>query len=65
MATHSSILTWRKFHGQRSLQGYSPWGHKVWDTTEREPLSSTENEMTTLQWSLVKRKGLHALPSAG
>ena len=26
MAT-SSILAW-KFHGQRSLAGYSPWGHK-------------------------------------
>ena len=21
-------------HGQRSLVGYSPWGHKEWDTTE-------------------------------
>ena len=28
MATHSSILAWRKSHGQRSLAGYSPWGHK-------------------------------------
>ena len=27
MATHSSILAW-KSHGQRSLAGYSPWGHK-------------------------------------
>ena len=27
MATHSSILAW-KSHGQRSLEGYSPWGHK-------------------------------------
>ena len=28
MATHSlSILAWR-FQGQRSLAGYSPWGHK-------------------------------------
>ena len=24
-----------KFHGQRSLVGYSPWGHKELDTTER------------------------------
>ena len=24
-----------KFHGQRSLAGYSPWGHKESDTTER------------------------------
>ena len=29
MATHSSILAWRI--GQRSLAGYSPWGHKEWD----------------------------------
>ena len=31
MATHSSILLWKEFshgksHGQRSLEGYSPWG---------------------------------------
>ena len=24
-----------EFHGQRSLAGYSPWGHKELDTTER------------------------------
>ena len=23
-----------KFHGQKSLVGYSPWGHKETDTTE-------------------------------
>ena len=23
-----------EFYGQRSLVGYSPWGHKEWDTTE-------------------------------
>ena len=34
MATHSSILVWRS-HRQRSLVGYSPWGRKEWDTTER------------------------------
>ena len=33
MATHSSILAWR-IHRQRSLVGYSPWGHKESDTTE-------------------------------
>ena len=27
MATHSSILV-QRFHGQRSLAGYSPWHHK-------------------------------------
>ena len=34
MATHFSILAWR-IHGQRSLVGYSPWGRKELDTTER------------------------------
>ena len=34
MATHSSILAWRNPHGQRSLKGYSSWGHKESDTTE-------------------------------
>ena len=34
MATHSSILA-GEFHRQRSLVGYSPWGHKQLDTTER------------------------------
>ena len=33
MATHSNILD-GKFHGQRSLVGYRPWGHKELDTTE-------------------------------
>ena len=33
MTTRSSILV-RKSHGQRSLVGYSPWGHKELDTTE-------------------------------
>ena len=34
MATHSSILS-GEFHGQRSLVGYSRWGRKESDTTER------------------------------
>ena len=33
MATHSSTLAWR-IHGQRSLVGYSPQGHKESDMTE-------------------------------
>ena len=34
MATHSSILPGES-HGQKSLAGYSPWGHKESDMTER------------------------------
>ena len=33
MATYSSLPG--KSHGQRSLVGYSPWGHKELDMTER------------------------------
>ena len=51
MATHSNILSWRmewqpipvflpgKSHGQRNLAGYSPWGRKGLDTTERLSLA--------------------------
>ena len=34
IATHSGILAW-KIPGQRSLAGYSPWGHKELDKTEQ------------------------------
>ena len=34
MAAHSSTLAW-KIPEQRSLVGYSPWGHKESDTTEQ------------------------------
>ena len=34
MATHCSVLA-GKSHGQKSLAGYSPWGRKELDTTER------------------------------
>jgi len=31
---HIPVLLPGKFHEQRSLKGYSPWGHKESDTTE-------------------------------
>ena len=34
MATHPSILTWESY-GQRSMVGYSPWGHKESDMSEQ------------------------------
>ena len=34
MATHLVFLP-GKFHGQRSLAGYSPWSHKELDVTEQ------------------------------
>ena len=41
MATHSVFLP-GKSHGQRSLTGYSPWGHRELDMTE-----ATEHAPTT------------------
>ena len=38
MATHYSVLAW-KIPWTEDLAGYSPWGHKAWDTTERVALS--------------------------
>ena len=41
MATHSLP---GKFHGQRNLVGYSPWGCKESDTTERLSTHSNVRE---------------------
>ena len=30
----TTVFLPKEFHGQRSLAGYSPWGHKELDTTE-------------------------------
>ena len=37
----TSVLLPRKFHGPRSLVGYSPWGRKESDTTERLHFTKT------------------------
>ena len=43
VATHSNIFAWRilwtEVHEQRNLAGYSPWGRKESDKTERLSLS--------------------------
>ena len=55
MATHSSTLP-GKSHRQRSLVGYSPWGHKMLDTTERLNNNNIkyQNEINYLACSYVK-----------
>ena len=40
-ATHSIILA-RESHGQRSLAGYSQWGHRESDMTEQLSLSPSK-----------------------
>ena len=45
MATRSTILA-GKSDGQRSLAGYSPWGHEDLNTTEQLVLLSTIGRAT-------------------
>ena len=48
MATHFSILAWKKeSHEQRSLAGYSPWGCKEFDTSE---WLSTHTQVALQSW---------------
>ena len=51
-ATHSSMLPW-KIHGQRSLAGYSPWGHKESGTTQAQ-LTEHKTAYTTYTWQPLK-----------
>ena len=44
LATYSSLLAWR-IPWQRSLVGYSPWGHKELDMTEQ-----LNNNNTTIRF---------------
>ena len=47
IATHSSILPGES-HGQRGLEGYSPWGHKELNMTER--LSNNNGDSILTIW---------------
>ena len=55
MATHSSILAWEIPWTERSLAGYSPWGRKESDTTER---LSTAHTASLLTWLFMRITGL-------
>ena len=48
-----------KSHGQRSLVGYSPWGHKESDTTERLHIHVHGGfKKVMLQGQIAKRLGV-------
>ena len=51
------VLLLGKSHGWRSLVGYSPWGHKEWDTTEQLHLVK-KRDKERLRWR--KGQGLGA-----
>ena len=53
MANHSSTIA-GKSHVQRSLVGYSPWGRKELDTTERKQSASVGEDVEKLEcWPLL------------
>ena len=49
MAPHFSVLG--EFHGQRSLVGYNPWGHKESDKTDPLPLFTFAGDDSATQRS--------------
>ena len=52
---HTPVFLLREFHGQRSLEGYSPWGHKIrhdW-ATNRHPCST--KGMTDITRKLLEK----------
>ena len=67
MAPHSSILAW-KVYGQRSLAGYSPWGHKEtqlsdWACTVALPSAASLSVAHLLHTSLLHTHLLQACQS--
>ena len=53
----TSVFLPGKFHGERSLAGYSPWGHKESDMTEQlntHIATSVKNYWTTFTYSLPR-----------
>ena len=67
MATTLAFLP-GKFHGQRSLEGYSPWGHKELDTTEQlsthiyNRSTGHATPQSDFPWPLVNGPGIHGQP---
>ena len=60
-------------HGQRSLAGYSPWGHKVSDTTEQlghsthllcDPWASLVAQMVK-NLPVIQETWVHSIPGLG
>ena len=52
----SPVFLPRAFHGQRSLAGYSPWGCKESDTTERLKQTEPFNSGLRKQYTQIQRK---------
>ena len=60
MATHSSSLAW-DIPWTESLVGYSPWGHKEWETPERLTLTKLNIYVSLTQLPLYRIPSMPAL----
>ena len=60
--THSWFLP-GEFHGQRSLAGYSPWGHRELDTTEQITQTPYIIKIRCLLWMYVHLFDPYRTPS--
>ena len=61
MATRSSMLA-GKFHGQRTVAGYSPWSHKESDTTKHAHIATAAQTILFSMTSHVYTGGGHNNP---
>ena len=60
---HSSVLA-RKSRGQRSLEGYSPWGHQELDMTEHPHVHlKPHSEFWNHRVALIISSVVHSLDS--
>ena len=64
MATHSVFLL-KEFHVRKSLECYSPWGHKESDMTERLTLHPSLYSYSTLIGSINRIKLMNKKPLEG
>ena len=60
MVMHSSSFAC-EFHGQKNLEGYSPWGHKESDTTEIKPSIAHNYQNSVLEWLILIRDEFYIL----
>ena len=61
---HTPVFLPGEFHAQRSWLGYSPWGHKVSDTTEQLtliPLEGRAISSTEKPFSYTSKISINAL----
>ena len=64
IATHSSTLAW-KIPWTRNLVGYSPWGRKESDTTERLTYESRVNEYHDATFQVLNVMLAHSKVTTG